>query len=152
MATAWSRGYLNHPELTRQRFVPDPFSAAPGTRMYRTGDLASYRRDGAIELIGRLDNQVRILGHTIEPGEIEAVLRQHPEVRQTAVVAAAGPSGLKRLVAYVVTAGPRTVDAPELNDHLARRLPRYMIPASFVTVDSLPLSPSGKVDRSALAG
>jgi amino acid adenylation domain-containing protein len=145
-------GYLNHSALTRQRFIHDPFSAEPGARVYRTGDLACYRRDSEIELVGRLDNQVNILEHRIEPGEIEAALRQHPEVRQTVVVAATGPGGVKRLVAYVVTDGPRKVDAPELNDHLARRLPRYMIPSLFVPIDSLPLSPNGKVDRSALAG
>jgi len=145
-----ARGYLNHPELTRQKFIPDPFSSVPGARLYRTGDLARYRPDGEIEFLGRLDNQIKILGHRIEPGEIEAALRQHPGVRQTVVVAAAGRGGEKRLVAYVVSAGHGKITAAALKDYLACRLPAYMVPSLILEIDSLPLSPNGRVDRSAL--
>ena len=146
-----ARGYLNQPELTRQQFVADPFSSEPGARMYRTGDLARLRPDGNIEFLGRRDQQVKISGHRIEPGEIEAALSQHPEVRQSAVVAVAGPRGEKRLVAYVVGVNPASgVEADQLKDYLARHLPAFMIPSVFVNLDSLPLSPNGKVDRSAL--
>jgi len=145
-----ARGYLNHSGLTRQKFLRDPFSTEPGARMYRTGDLGRNRADGNIELKGRLDTQVQILGQRIEPGEIEAALRRHPEVRQTVVVGRALPHGEQRLVAYIVAAGPWNIAAAELKDYLARRLPRYMVPSVFVTIDSLPLSPNGKVDRSAL--
>ncbi len=143
-------GYLNHPELTRQKFIQDPFSSDPGARLYRTGDLARYGPDGEIEFLGRLDDQIKILGHRIEPGEIEAALWQHPGVRQTAVVAAAGTRGEKRLVAYLVPAVRGKIAPAELKDYLARRLPPYMVPTIFVEIDSLPLSPNGKVDRSAL--
>jgi amino acid adenylation domain-containing protein len=145
-----ARGYLNHPELTRQKFIPDPFSAEPGARLYRTGDLARFRPDGEIEFLGRLDNQVKIRGHRIEPGEVEAALWQHPAVRQTVVVPAAGSRGEKRLVAYVVSSRPGKIAPAELKDYLARHLPPYMVPSVFVEVDALPLSPNGKVDRSAL--
>jgi amino acid adenylation domain-containing protein len=145
-----ARGYLNQPELTRQKFVADPYSSLPDARLYRTGDLARLRPDGMVEFLGRLDNQVKIAGHRIEPGEIEAALRQHPDVRQSAVVADAGPRGEKRLVAYVVGANAANVEAAELKDFLGRHLPAYMIPSVFANVDLLPLSPNGKLDRSAL--
>ena len=119
-----ARGYLNQPELTRQKFVPDPFSSEPGARLYRTGDLARLRPDGNIEFLGRLDNQVKISGHRIEPGEIEAALSQHPDVRQSAVVADAGQRGEKRLVAYVVGVNPPSeVPAALLKDYLAAGWP-----------------------------
>jgi non-ribosomal peptide synthetase component F len=136
-----ARGYLNHPELTRQKFVSDPFSKVPGARLYCTGDLVRYRPVGNIEFLGRMDNQVKILGRRIEPGEIEAALRQHPGVRQIAVVAGTGPRGDKRLVAYIVARGPGETPPAELKEHLARSLPPYMIPAAFVNIDALPLSP-----------
>jgi amino acid adenylation domain-containing protein len=145
-----AHGYLNHPELTRQKFVADPFSTVPGARLYRTGDLARYRPDGEIEFLGRLDNQLKILGYRIEPAEIETVIRQHPGVRQTAVVGAVGPRGDKRLVAYMVCDGRGKIAIAELKDYLARQLPPYMVPSLFVEIDALPLSPNGKVDRSAL--
>jgi amino acid adenylation domain-containing protein len=144
-------GYLNHSELTSQKFITDPFSSGPGARLYRTGDLARERPDGEIEFLGRLDNQLKILGYRIEPGEIEAVLRQHSGVRQSAVVPAEGPRGDKRLVAYVVSAGRGEIVTEELKDYLARHLPPHMVPSLFVEIDALPLSPNGKVDRSALS-
>ncbi len=145
-----ARGYLNHPELTRQKFVADPFASEPGARMYRTGDLARFRPDGDLEFLGRLDRQVNISGHRIEPEEIEAVLTHHPKVRQAAVVADAGQHGEKRLVAYVVSQTSALIDVAELREYLGRHLPGFMVPTLFVTIDSLPLSPNGKLDRSAL--
>jgi len=144
-----AHGYLNNAELTREKFVPDLFSADPAARLYRTGDRVRRRADGNIEFLGRFDDQAKILGHRIEPGEIEAALRQHSEVRQTVVIAQTQPSGEKRLVAYVV-ASSGAFSADELKRHLADRLPPYMVPAQFVRIDRLPLTPNGKVDRSAL--
>jgi non-ribosomal peptide synthetase component F/thioesterase domain-containing protein/acyl carrier protein len=132
-----ARGYLGSPDLTAERFVPDPFA---GGRMYRTGDLARWRPDGAIEFLGRIDFQVKVRGFRIELGEIEAALVAHPAVRQ----AVAGLRG-DRLVAWVVA----EADA-DLREHLKGRLPDYMIPAAFVKRDAFPLTPSGKVDRKAL--
>jgi amino acid adenylation domain-containing protein len=145
-----AHGYLNSPELTRQKFIPDPFSNEPGARLYRTGDLARQRDDGAIEFVGRIDSQVKILGHRIEPGEIEAVLRQHGAVSQAVVVPDTGPRGDKRLVAYFIGKGSNSPTISELKDYLAERLPHYMIPSSFIKLASFPLSHNGKVDRSAL--
>jgi amino acid adenylation domain-containing protein len=145
-----AHGYLNQSELTRQKFVPDPFSTEPGARLYRTGDQVRVRADGLIEFLGRIDNQVKISGHRVEPGEIEAALARHPAIRQSVVVAEAGQHGDKRLVAYVVTSNPREVDVVELKDFLSRRLPSYMVPSAFMPIESMPLSPNGKVDRSAL--
>jgi amino acid adenylation domain-containing protein len=145
-----ARGYLNHPELTRRSFVADPFSTQAGARLYRTGDLALLRDDGEIHRIGRADNQVSILGRRIDPGEIEAALRQHPEIRLTAVAAVVGRRRVKRLVAYIVAVGPRIPSSMELTEYLARRLPRYMIPSLIVPIDELPVATNGKVDRSAL--
>lgn len=144
------RGYLNHPELTRQRFVADPFSTEPGARMYRTGDRARLRLDGTIEFLGRLDDQVKILGHRVEPGEVEAILGRHPGVRRAAVIARPDARGERRLLAYFVGATPGRPDPAELKDYLAGLLPHFMIPAAFTRLESLPLSPNGKVDRSRL--
>ncbi|HEY0782588.1 MAG TPA: amino acid adenylation domain-containing protein, partial [Thermoanaerobaculia bacterium] len=149
-----ARGYLNRPELTAERFVPDPTSEMPGGRLYRTGDRVRTLPSGRIEFLGRLDRQVKIRGFRIEPGEVEAVLAQHPGVREAAVVvraesgtAAAGG----RLVAYVARKpeGERA-DSPALRDFLASRLPEHMVPTAFVHLDALPLTPQGKVDRAAL--
>ncbi|MDB5072254.1 MAG: amino acid adenylation domain protein [Candidatus Eremiobacteraeota bacterium] len=139
-----ARGYLERPDLTAERFVPNPFGA-PGERLYRTGDIARYRADGSLELVGRADHQVKIRGFRIECGEIEAALREHPAVSGAAVVARD-----KRLVAYVV---PREQDAPTADamyEFLRRKLPDYMLPSAFVSLPALPLTPSGKVDRKAL--
>jgi amino acid adenylation domain-containing protein len=138
-------GYLNRPELTAERFVPDPYE--PGSRLYRTGDLARWREDGDLDYLGRTDRQVKLRGNRIEPGEIEAAIGAHPGVAQAAVVVA-GEAGDRRLVAYVL---PDPVDAAVLRAHLATRLPDYLIPAAFVLVDDLPLTPNGKLDHAALA-
>ena len=145
-----ARGYLNQSELTRQKFIPDPFSLEPGARLYRTGDQVRVRPDGLIEFLGRLDNQVNLSGHSIEPGEIEAALTRHSGIRHSVVVAEAVQRGEKRLVAYIVPVTSSKLDNVELKDYLTRRLPGYMIPSAFVPIESLPLSPNGKVDRSAL--
>jgi amino acid adenylation domain-containing protein len=142
-------GYWRRAELTAEKFVADPLGG-PGTRMYRTGDLGRFRPDGSLECLGRLDHQVKIRGHRVEPGEIEAVLREHPGVVAAAVVAQeAGPGDL-RLVAYYVareSPGPSRI---ELREALLRRLPEYMVPAFLVHLDALPLTPNGKLDRRAL--
>ncbi|WP_306344973.1 non-ribosomal peptide synthetase [Methylosinus sp. Ce-a6] len=142
------RGYLQRPDLTAASFAPDPFGPA-GTRLYRTGDLGRYRPDGVIEFLGRVDHQVKIRGHRIEPGEVEARLSTHPLVRAASVVARPAGAGLYRLVAYVV-GRLGDVDADELRRHLRQTLPDYMIPSAFVPLDALPLTSNGKVDRKAL--
>jgi len=141
-----ARGYLGRPELTAERFVPHPSSTAPGARLYCTGDLVRWHANN-LEFLGRLDHQVKVRGFRIELGEIEAALVRHPAVAQ-AVVVAAGEGHDRRLVAYVV--GEEGLDAEEMQDHLRRTLPEYMVPAAFVTLDAFPLTPTGKVDRKAL--
>lgn len=145
-----ARGYFNRPDQTAWRFIPNPFNAAPGARLYRTGDLVRHVKDGLLEFVGRSDNQVKVRGFRIEVGEIESVLKQHPAVSQVAVVASADDDGHKRLVAYVVAGKERTPSNEELRNHLRARLPEYMVPAAFLTLDRLPLSRSGKVNRHAL--
>jgi amino acid adenylation domain-containing protein len=145
-----ARGYVGRPGLTADRFVPDPFGDRPGGRLYRTGDLARWRADGVLEFLGRLDGQVKIRGFRVEPGEAEAVLRQRREVRE-AVVVPRGEGEGKHLVAYVtIAAGDRHAVAQQLKEHAARYLPGYLVPASVVVLDRLPLNVSGKVDRAAL--
>ncbi|HEX9939788.1 MAG TPA: amino acid adenylation domain-containing protein, partial [Longimicrobium sp.] len=141
-----ARGYLGRPELTAQRFVPDPFSADPHARLYRSGDLARRLADGSLEFQGRADEQVKVRGFRIEPGEIESVLLAHPHVRE-AVVMARGEGEQRRLVAWVVAHG---VDAAALRAHLLGHLPDYMVPAAWALLDALPLTRNGKVDRRAL--
>ncbi|HET6978727.1 MAG TPA: amino acid adenylation domain-containing protein [Pyrinomonadaceae bacterium] len=144
-----ARGYLNHPELTAERFISDPFSITPGARLYQTGDLARYWPNGEIEYLGRLDFQVKLRGLRIELEEIEAVLAEHEAVREAVVVAREDKPGGARLVAYCVNQDiPVTSD--ELRAHARRKLPDYMVPAAFVMLDELPLSPNGKLDRRAL--
>ncbi|MGH7835123.1 MAG: phosphopantetheine-binding protein, partial [Candidatus Binatia bacterium] len=143
-----ARGYLNRPELTAEKFIPNPFNGGPGERLYRTGDLARYLPDGNVEFLGRIDHQAKVRGYRIEPGEIEAVLRGHPQVSEAVVLPEDGPAG-KRLVAYVVSIQDR-VEVGELRTFLKARLPEYMIPLTFAFLDSLPLTPSGKIDRRAL--
>ncbi|HEV7745454.1 MAG TPA: amino acid adenylation domain-containing protein [Pyrinomonadaceae bacterium] len=149
-----ARGYLKRPELTAERFIPNPFSSEPGARLYRTGDLVRYLPNYDIEYLDRIDLQIKIRGFRIELGEIETVLGQHPDVRQAVVAARENPSGEKVLVAYVVhqqgVAKSSPVRHEELREFLRRSLPAYMIPSAFVLLDELPKSPAGKIDRKAL--
>ena len=144
-----ARSYLNLPDLDATKFIPNPFSQQPAARMYRTGDRARYLPDGTIECLGRTDHQVKIRGFRIELGEIEAVLQQHAAVRQTVVVARDHAMGEKRLVAYVVPESA-PIDAAALRAHMRQGLPDYMIPAAIVSLDRLPLTVNGKIDRRAL--
>ncbi|MDT3777027.1 amino acid adenylation domain-containing protein [Nitrospira sp. MA-1] len=147
---AVARGYHRRPALTAERFVPDPFCGVAGQRLYRTGDLVRFRADGVLDYLGRLDHQVKIRGFRIELGEIEEVLRQQPGVREAVVVARTEASGSKRLVAYVTTDPAAGVEVATLRQGLADRLPEYMVPAVILALAQLPLSPNGKVDRTAL--
>lgn len=148
--TGLAKGYLNRPELTAERFIPHPFSSELGARLYKTGDLARYLPDGQIAFLGRTDYQVKIRGYRVELGEIEAVLKQHPAVRQAVVVAHQEVPGENRLVAYIVLVSGTNVTSSSLQDTLATRLPDYMIPATFVLLETLPLTANGKPDRAAL--
>ncbi|AUX23890.1 hypothetical protein SOCEGT47_044200 [Sorangium cellulosum] len=144
-----ARGYLDHPDLTADRFIPDPFSPEPGRRLYRTGDLARFRRDGTLEFLGRRDHQIKIRGFRIELGEIEAQLRACPDVRD-AVVVAREDAGTPRLAAYVIPARSAALTADGLRAWLKERLPDHMVPSAYVWLDELPLTPNGKVNREAL--
>jgi amino acid adenylation domain-containing protein len=145
-----ARGYLNSPSTTAEKFVSNPFVDDPRAMMYRTGDLARWSQNGTIDFRGRVDNQVKILGHRIEPGEIETVLAQHAGVQQACVVSQGDEVGSKRLVAYYVAAHSSGTSAAELKNYLSGKLPHYMVPAFFVSLTTMPLSPNGKVDRTAL--
>jgi amino acid adenylation domain-containing protein len=145
-----ARGYVNHPELTAQRFLPNPFGATSGARMYRTGDLAHFLPDGQIAFMGRVDDQVKIRGFRIEPDEITSALNEHPSVRQSVVVARELGDGEKSLVAYIVPTPGAQPSESQLKSVLRSRLPDYMVPATFVELNSLPLSSNGKIDRAAL--
>ncbi|MEH2290128.1 amino acid adenylation domain-containing protein [Nostoc sp.] len=144
------RGYLNRPELTPVRFIPNPFSNKPNARLYKSGDLARYFPNGDIEYLGRIDNQVKVRGFRIELGEIEALITQHPAVRETVVVVREDSADSQQLVAYVVPQKEQTLIIPELRSFLESKLPNYMVPKAFVTLEVLPLTPNGKVDRKAL--
>ena len=145
-----TRGYWNRPELTAERFIPDPFAATPDARLYRTGDRARWRSDGALEHLGRLDFQVKVRGYRIELEEIEAVLAEHPDVRQAAVHLCAITRDDVRIVACCVPAKAGALSPVSLRKHLRVRLPEYMIPQYFLAIDAIPLTPNGKVDRSRL--
>lgn len=145
-----THGYLNHPDLNNRKFIPDCFSSRPGARLYKTGDHARYLPDYSIELLGRMDDQVKMNGHRIELGEIAAVLMQHPSVHQAVAITRTESSGDKRLVAYFVPKQDQSTDVGELQDFLRQKLPAYMIPAVLIQLNELPLTPGGKIDRKAL--
>ncbi len=144
-----AKSYLNHPELTQEKFIPNPFSNSKCKRLYKTGDLAYYNSDGSIKFLGRIDNQVKLRGFRIELGEIESVLNTHPQIQQTVVIAREDIPGNKRLVAYVVTRD-ELLTTHQLREFIKQKLPEYMVPSAFVTLDILPLTANGKVDHRAL--
>ena len=143
-----ARGYLNQPDLTAARFIPDPFGAEPGARMYKTGDVVRRLPDGNLEFVGRIDFQVKVRGFRVELGEIEAVLEKHPAIAQAVVIAREGAAE-KQLVAYVIATSEQS-SAAELREYLKKQLPEFMVPADFVFMKSFRLTPNGKVDRKAL--
>ncbi|HET8846440.1 MAG TPA: condensation domain-containing protein, partial [Ktedonobacteraceae bacterium] len=142
--------YLNHPELTAEKFSPNPFSTEPGARMYNTGDIARYRSDGTLEYLGRRDQQVKIRGMRVEPVEIEVRLRRHPGIKRAVVVAREDVPGNKRLVAYIVPVEDGSPFPRDLRRYLETQLPNYMIPSAFLMLEDLPLTPNDKLDRLAL--
>ncbi len=145
-----ARGYLNHPDLTAERFVPDPFSDEPGARLYRTGDLARRMSDGDLEYRGRIDDQMKIRGFRIEPAEVSAALAHHSAIRESVVLAREDAPGEKRLVAYCVCNGFARPASGDLHEFLRDKLPSHMIPSAFVFLDAIPLTPNGKIDRKLL--
>jgi acyl carrier protein len=140
-----ARGYLERPELTAERFIPNPYGVSGGARLYRTGDLARWRSDGVIDYIGRIDHQVKLRGFRIELGEIEAVLEQHPGVQSAAVIARE-----ERLLGYVVPTQDSTPSITELRTFLQQKLPHYMVPHTITILDQWPLTPNGKINRTIL--
>ncbi|MGH3394349.1 MAG: non-ribosomal peptide synthetase [Streptosporangiaceae bacterium] len=145
-----ARGYLSRPELTRERFIPDPFSDDPGARLYKTGDLARRRPDGLIMFAGRIDDQVKIRGLRVELGEVEAALTSHPAVAQAVVTVTPDGAGVPQLAGYLRPADAGPPDLGDLRQHLAGRLPGYMIPTYLTVLEQIPLTPNGKVDKAAL--
>ncbi len=145
-----ARGYWRDDERTAEAFIDDPFSDVPGARLYRTGDLVRHLPDGSLEFLGRNDGQVKVRGHRVETGEIEEALRSHREVQRAAVVLREDAPGDKRLVAYIVSPYSPGPSPSSLREHLRERLPEYMVPSSFVELDTLPLAANGKLDRRAL--
>ena len=143
--TAPARGYYGQPDLTNESFITDPFGDVAGDRLYRTGDLARYLSNGNIEFLGRVDSQVKIRGFRIEPGEIEALLSEHYDVDETVVAALEDEQGMMQLVAYIVTPRPSESIENELREYLQKRVPDYMIPYHFITIEKIPLTPSGKI-------
>ncbi len=145
-----ARGYHNRPDLTAERFIPDPFSNRPGARLYRTGDQVRYRSDGTLEYLNRLDNQVKVRGFRIELGEIESVLETHDDVHHAVVLAREDSPGDQRLVAYLIQEPNATIKSNALRIWMSERVPPYLVPSTFVFLESFPLTPNGKVDRRAL--
>jgi amino acid adenylation domain-containing protein len=148
--TGVARGYFNRPDITAERFIPNPFSKEPGTRLYNTGDLARYQPDGRVDFLGRVDHQVKIRGFRIELGEIETILRQHQSIKEAVVVAQEGEAAESRLVGYVVPKQNPGPTLSELRKYLNDRLPDYMVPSALVMLDQMPLTPNGKINRGAL--
>jgi amino acid adenylation domain-containing protein len=144
-----TRGYLNRPDLTQERFIPNPFNRDPTARLYRTGDLVRYRSDGNLEFLGRIDFQVKIRGYRIELGEIETVLGRHEAIREVAIVVREDVPGDKRLVAYFVPQPGQEPTTAILRTYLRSQLPEYMVPSNFVSLQAFPLTPNNKVDRQA---
>ncbi|HEY6284501.1 MAG TPA: AMP-binding protein, partial [Ktedonobacteraceae bacterium] len=145
-----ARGYLNRPELTHEKFIPHPFSNQHDAFLYKTGDLVRYLQDGSVEFLGRLDQQVKIRGHRIEPGEVEIVLGQHRAVREVLVLSHQNKRGEKSLAAYIVLNEKERVTIEDLRHFLKEHLPEYMIPKDFILLTALPLNANGKLDREAL--
>jgi acyl-coenzyme A synthetase/AMP-(fatty) acid ligase/acyl carrier protein len=145
-----ARGYFNRPDLTAEKFIPDPFGKERGSRLYKTGDLCRYLPDGNVEFLGRIDHQVKIRGFRIELGEIEAALRDFPGVKDVVTIAREDLPGDKRLAAYVVADATAAGSVAEMRAFLRTRLPEFMVPSAFVVLDALPMTPSNKVDRKAL--
>jgi amino acid adenylation domain-containing protein len=145
-----ARGYLNHPELTADKFIPNPFSSEPGARLYRTGDLARYLPDGNIEFLGRVDHQIKIHGYRVEVGEVETILNLHPAIRESFVMPYEDAHNDRHLVAYLVAAQEPTPSVTDLRNFIKDLLPEYMIPSSFMWLEALPHTASGKIDRRAL--
>jgi amino acid adenylation domain-containing protein len=145
-----AQGYFNRPELTGEKFIPDPFSSEAGARMYRTGDLARYLPSGEIEFLGRKDDQIKVRGFRIELGEIESQLAKHPGVSQVVVIAKQKPSGDKYLVAYLVMEPQAEASPASLRSFLKEQLPDYMVPSAFMVLDSMPMTPNGKINRRGL--
>ena len=143
-------GYLNRPDLSGDKFIPNPFSNEPGARLYKTGDLVRFLPDGNLEFLGRVDNQVKLSGYRIELGEIETALHAHPSIRECAVLVREDAAGDKRLVAYATCLPEQETKASELRIFLKQSLPAYMVPSAFVLLEALPITPNGKLDRRAL--
>ena len=145
-----ARGYFKRPDLTEEKFIPDPFSDHPGARLYRTGDIGRYKVTGEIEFLGRVDHQIKLRGHRIEPGEIETALRKHPLLKEAAVRVWENSANDKRLAAYVVGVNGELPGAEALRRFLEEQLPAVLVPSTFTVLNALPLTPNGKVDRKAL--
>jgi hypothetical protein len=146
-----ARGYLNRPELTAEQFIPDPYGEEPGGRLYRTGDLARFRFDGKLQFLGRSDDQLKIHGFRVEPGEVEAEIQHLSGVRAVAVVGFERMPGQRQLVAYLEVGEGKSITGREIKQFLHSRLPDHMVPGSVTFLDQLPKTPSGKVDRRVLA-
>ncbi len=145
-----ARGYLNQPALTAEKFIPDPFSTKPNARMYKTGDLVSFRADGQINFIGRVDNQLKIRGFRVELGEIESALEKHPAIKEAVVIVKTFDNNDKRLIAFFVATCSDVASLPAIKDFLSGHLPEYMVPVSFKAMENLPLTPNGKINKKAL--
>jgi acyl carrier protein len=142
---------MHRPDLTAERFIPNPYSDVAGALMYRTGDLSRWRSNGDLECLGRNDSQVKVRGYRIELGDIEAALAEHPQVKQVVVKVHEASSGDKRLVGYVVSEAGKPPQAEQLRSYLLDRLPDYMVPAQYVHLEKFALTPNGKIDRKALS-